>query len=138
MRRLIFILTLVLPTASYAEETRSTGEKEFYTRCAMCHGLDGKGQGPLAKFISIESPDLTSLTKRNKGEFPFNDVFRIIDGRTIVGAHGTRAMPVWGNEYNAEAESNYQDDYLGSARSEIFVAGRILLLMKYLDGLQEQ
>lgn len=138
MRRFVGLLMLMLPTVSYAEENSSAGEKEFFTRCAMCHGLNGKGQGPLTKFMSIEAPDLTSLTSRNKGKFPFDDVFRIIDGRKIVGAHGSREMPVWGNEYNAEAESNYQDDYVGSARGEIYVAGRILLLIKHLESFQEQ
>ncbi|HLS81344.1 MAG TPA: cytochrome c [Steroidobacter sp.] len=70
---------------------------ELYQRlCASCHGVDGRGDGPVAPLIKTGVPDLTRLALRDGGEFPTEDVRRIIDGRYERPAHGPRDMPVWG------------------------------------------
>jgi hypothetical protein len=48
--------------------------------------------------------DITLLAMNNNGEFPADKVRGIIDGRADVKAHGTRAMPVWGQEFYVSAE----------------------------------
>ena len=40
------------------------------------------------------------LARRAGGVYPRERVERIIDGRHILGAHGSRTMPVWGEEFN--------------------------------------
>ena len=50
-----------------------------------------------------EVPDLTRLYRRNGNRFPAERVREIIDGRSVVIAHGTRYMPVWGYEFWAES-----------------------------------
>ena len=78
-------------------ELRSLSGLELYGRlCASCHGVDGHGDGPVAPMIKTGVPDLTRLAARDGGEFPTEDVRRIIDGRTDRSAHGPRDMPVWG------------------------------------------
>lgn len=73
--------------------------KELYQRfCAACHGAEGRGDGPVASSFSVEVPDLRLIARRNSGSFPRDRVVRIIDGRHIIGAHGTRTMPVWGED----------------------------------------
>ncbi len=70
---------------------------ELYERlCSSCHGVDARGTGPVAPLIKIGVPDLTLLAHRDGGEFPTEDVRRVIDGRWDRKAHGARDMPVWG------------------------------------------
>ncbi|MBP2303889.1 c-type cytochrome [Azospirillum melinis] len=42
------------------------GEKLFVERCAMCHGADAKGSGPLAHKSTPPTPDLTTPAFRKR------------------------------------------------------------------------
>lgn len=44
---------------------------------------------------TLVSPDLTGLTERNEGAFPFVRVISWIDERDLLVAHGSQ-MPVYG------------------------------------------
>jgi mono/diheme cytochrome c family protein len=73
------------------------GPALFKAYCAVCHGNDARGGGPMA--ISLKAPpsDLTRIAARNGGVYPIARVERIISGEDqLPGGHGTRAMPVWG------------------------------------------
>jgi mono/diheme cytochrome c family protein len=74
------------------------GASIFRNYCAACHGLDGRGNGPVSKVLKQEVPDLTRLSQRNHGAFPARHVRNIImfGGDDIVSAHGSKEMPVWG------------------------------------------
>lgn len=74
--------------------------------CASCHGLTGKGDGPVAASFSIPPADLTRLAERY-GEDDVIDVVRqAIDGRRPVRAHGAVDMPVWGEFFADELKSD--------------------------------
>jgi mono/diheme cytochrome c family protein len=78
--------------------TDLSGEELFQRFCSACHGPLGHGDGPVAGSLNTVVPDLTRLAERRGGEFPAAEIRQIIDGRSLVVAHGTRAMPVWGYE----------------------------------------
>jgi len=120
------------PTLARAQEMEviAGGEIEYQNYCAICHGVDGRGYGIMAKFLTVQPSDLTQMAKKNAGRFPFWKVYRTIDGREEVRGHGTRDMPVWGARFRADAKG----DDTGS-RSQI--AGRILSLVFYLQHIQE-
>ena len=65
------------------------GKIEYQSNCASCHGMDAKGDGPVSKELKTRPTDLTLLAKKNKGVFPVNAVYRIIDGRDQIASHGT-------------------------------------------------
>jgi mono/diheme cytochrome c family protein len=73
----------------------------FTTYCAVCHGKEGKGDGPAAKALAKTPADLTKLAARNNGTFPDLKVRRYIEGLDEVAAHGTRDMPMWGDLFRA-------------------------------------
>lgn len=81
------------PTAS------SAGRQSYNTYCASCHGKGAKGDGPLAEHLRVAPADLTRISERNGGEFPFEDVRKKIDGRKKVPLHGSGDMPVWGDAF---------------------------------------
>jgi mono/diheme cytochrome c family protein len=95
-----FALSSALGSAWAADLAARSG-KELYERyCASCHGLTGQGDGPVAKALKVEVPDLTLFARRHGDYFDRALVERIIDGRHIIGAHGTRTMPVWGEDFS--------------------------------------
>ena len=69
----------------------------MYVRyCASCHGVTGKGDGPAAALL----PPPTDLTK---SDLSLAELMKVIDGRRTVRAHGTAAMPVWGEVFEQTA-----------------------------------
>jgi mono/diheme cytochrome c family protein len=119
------------PAAAFAQHG-TIGAIEYRMSCAVCHGEDARGDGPLAHLLSVKPTDLTKLSKRNNGQFPSEAVVETIDGRTQVSGHGTREMPVWGTRFEAEVGRQY-----GPYGSETVVKTRILELVHYLQSLQE-
>jgi mono/diheme cytochrome c family protein len=98
-----FAVTLLgCASAVHAADYVAMSGKELYARfCASCHGSEGRGDGPVAASLKVEVPDLTLVAHRAGGTYPRNQVLRIIDGRYIVGAHGSRTMPVWGEDLSS-------------------------------------
>ena len=79
-----------------------TGEDSFMFYCATCHGLGGRGDGPVGRSLKTPPPDLTVLTKRNGGTFPRADVISFVTGVSDkLPTHGPSDMPVWGPIFRA-------------------------------------
>jgi mono/diheme cytochrome c family protein len=76
-----------------------SGAELYQISCSSCHGIDARGNGPVAAFINVRVPDLTLIAVRRGGKFPADEVYRIIDGQADMPAHGERHMPVWGYEF---------------------------------------
>jgi mono/diheme cytochrome c family protein len=127
------LMALIGVPAPASAQKAATGADEFRNSCAFCHGEDGRGDGPLAKVLTVKPGDLTQLSKRNDGVFPIEKVSETIDGRTQIAAHGTREMPVWGTRYAAEVGRQY-----GPYGSESAIKTRIHVLVRYLQSIQEK
>jgi mono/diheme cytochrome c family protein len=119
------------PVALHAADI-DVGRQEYEVNCIACHGEDGKG-GTYAAMLTVAVPDLTTLTRRNGGVFPYHRVHRAIDGREALKGHGPRDMPIWGRDYLDEAESVF---FGYSLSAEGFVRSRILALVDYVHRLQ--
>ncbi|MGR8918470.1 MAG: c-type cytochrome [Gammaproteobacteria bacterium] len=104
-----------------------SGATLFVERCAVCHGSDGRGDGPLADGLTRQPTNLRRLSIVNGGEFPAERVRMSIDGRDLPALHGTREMPVWGYEFKLTP----------GAYGERRVQEHLDLLVDYLHGLQD-
>jgi mono/diheme cytochrome c family protein len=114
-----------------AQPKLDLGKREFESKCAVCHGNDGKGNGPYAEQLKRALPDLTTLAQRNGGVFPVSRTFDNIEG--AGKGHGTRAMPVWGLDYSIQATESLPDLPYNQA---VYVRTRIMALLEYLNQLQ--
>ncbi|MDZ4134089.1 MAG: c-type cytochrome [Paracoccaceae bacterium] len=108
----------------------AAGQSEFMMACAACHGEKADGNGPIATMFRNPVPNLTGLSARNNGVFPFMKVFRIIDGRAEIRGHGN-PMPVFGNRFRAEL-----GEATGPFGAEGPVRARVLELTFYLQSVQ--
>lgn len=110
MRVTWFLSSLLLIASSsmaHASDYVAMSGKDLYVRfCASCHGVTGRGDGPVAGSLKVEVPDLTLLARRAKGLYPRDRIEKIIDGRYIVAAHGSRTMPVWGEDFSRQEIGN--------------------------------
>jgi mono/diheme cytochrome c family protein len=103
------------------------GRDIFELYCAPCHGLDGRGSGPVARVLKAPPPDLTRLAVRNNGVFPRARVeLFVTSGSAEAPAHGSSQMPIWGPTFRA----------LGSSAAEAKV--RIANVVDYVGTLQNQ
>jgi len=127
---------IALPSAALAQDM-TLGEFEYANSCAQCHGMSGKGDGPIAGFLNTQLPDLTTLAATNGGVFPVSRVFEIIEGSPGEGAHGTQDMPAWGTRYRYRV-SGPQDFEFSPEDRERYVKLRILALVDHLLTLQAE
>jgi mono/diheme cytochrome c family protein len=101
------------------------GAELYKAYCAVCHGSDAKGNGPMSKSLRSTPSDLTRIAARNGGSFPLVRVRSVISGEEALGAgHGTREMPVWGPIFSQVG----QDQDFGRVRIDN--------LARYLESLQ--
>ena len=130
----IIAMSLTLwPGADVNADDEHLGIAEFEIACMPCHGLEGRGDGPLARTLKVVPADLTQIAKSNQGRFPAKKVSEIIDGRATVAAHGARDMPVWGDRYRVATEAGENPKEV-----ELRARAQIDALVQYLEGIQEQ
>jgi mono/diheme cytochrome c family protein len=100
------------------------GRDSFELYCAACHGRGGRGDGPVAAALTTRPADLTTLARRNEGQYPAEAVRGFITGTTRpLAAHGTTDMPVWGPLFRA-------------FESDARVRARIDNLVRHVETLQ--
>ena len=134
----VLVLALGCATQEAAPEAASStesqrvaaGRAEYEIYCMACHGIGGDGTGPVAPYMKPPPSDLRKIAARRGGVFPHAAIEAHIDGRDPIAAHGSRDMPIWGAAFREETEL----DQLTETR----VRGRIVLLVHYLESIQQR
>lgn len=107
-------------------DTPSNSGKEMYSSyCAVCHGANGKGDGPAASAMKSGPTDLTTLAQKNGGKYPAAHVAAVIRGQASLPSHGSEDMPVWGPLFSSLSQGH-----------EAQVQQRVSNLVQYIDTLQ--
>jgi len=106
------------------------GGAVFSNLCAACHGPGGEGNGRAVGALNRTVPDLTTLSAKNDGVYPYSRVKSAILGKTRVVEHGTIDMPSWGEQFSNVRPS-------GSALiRQAYARERVRLLTRYIQSLQ--
>ena len=121
------------PTLPHEEEAeiddrlQQRGRFLYDLHCADCHGPRGEGDGPVGVDLEPPPADLTRLSSRAEGQFPWLQTYAIIDGRQRAGVHQHHGMPVLGLRFQElDKDTNQADE----------IRGRILQLLHYLNSIQ--
>ena len=122
----LVIGTITITTSDSQETPR--GAILYRQYCASCHGGDGRGHGPVEPYLTVKPADLTRIAARRSGDFPRDQLVHIIAGDEVIAAHGTRTMPIWGEQL--------QIDVIGTVNKPVVARGRIDFLVDYLETLQ--
>ena len=131
MKHAVAILVTMLASQNSAmAQDADIGAELYEAHCAVCHGLNGRGNGPLAPALLLQPPALQDLVKRHDG-FPMERVVTRIDGRDPLVSHGS-PMPVYGPFFEGD------DTVLKTDSGQpIFTSRPIADLVAYLKELQE-
>jgi mono/diheme cytochrome c family protein len=130
---LMLAVALVAPQVAAQQIRRETahaipsveGVDLYNAYCAVCHGKDGKGNGPAAVALKTPMPDLTTMAKRNAGKYSAADVEAAILGKgKMTPAHGSPDMPIWGPVFRSLTPDE-------AARTL-----RVTNLVKYIETMQ--
>jgi mono/diheme cytochrome c family protein len=123
---LLPLLSCAKPTPRHDRSAGAEGAALYRVHCSSCHGSTGQGDGPSAVRLGVLPPDLTTLSRRNGGTYPFDEVMRLIGGRVPIRGHGGAEMPIWGDAF-LEPEDGY--DAAGARR-------KVRQLTQYLASVQ--
>lgn len=118
---------LLLACAEGPGEEIASGAELYRRHCAACHGADGSGGGPAAEALATPPGDLTGLA-RDAGGFDARAVAATIDGRARIPAHGSAAMPVWGEVF--------AEELAGEPHARRVAALRVIAIVDHLRSIQ--
>ena len=116
MRTIRFFYLILLATAAFSQEpavkktapkvTTSISGKDLYREyCAVCHGANGRGDGPAARALKSTPTDLTTISRANGGRFPEAAFLAALRGERAIPAHGSGEMPMWGSIFSKMSPS---------------------------------
>jgi mono/diheme cytochrome c family protein len=143
VRKWVMVASITVSFSAVAlAQDLDAGKLEFQSSCATCHGIDGKGKGPLSEQLRVAPADLTVLAKKNDGVFPVNAVYETIYGIKRIIAHGPPDMPIWGFRYfarNTAPGSKKPDHYVElSSDLDAIARTRMLAVIDYLNRIQQK
>ena len=132
MRNFTPILAAGLMAGCVASEMpdANEGRQLFAENCAACHGMTGKGDGPIARDLGRVPADLTQLSKWDEG-FDRARVLSVIDGYTRA-QKGVHRMP----EFGAILTGETVPVDLGNGEMSP-VTRPLAALLFYLESIQE-
>jgi|SRR5579864_8488801 mono/diheme cytochrome c family protein len=105
----------------------ASGQEMFASYCAVCHGADGKGNGPAASALKAAPTDLTALSTKNGGKYPSMHISSVLRGDADLPAHGSKDMPVWGPLFRQMSQGHDAE-----------VQQRIANLNQYVESIQKK
>ncbi len=129
MKRLVLLAALAA-TPALAQDA-DIGRAHYHAHCATCHGLEGRGDGPMAGVLLIKPVNLTELSAQNGGTFPLERVVKRIDGRDPLVSHGS-PMPVYGDYF----EGSFDVPMKAPTGQPVLTSQPVVDLVAYLREIQ--
>jgi len=145
----LLLLSVASPAALADKNVSDSAKADFVSYCASCHGVDGKGNGPLAPTLKVAPSDLTVISKKNKGNFPYTMIRKTIESTELglARAHGPREMPVWGPVFSQEPEGPVPGATAGGGGmysvgavqcAHLAARARVINIVDYIESIQEK
>jgi mono/diheme cytochrome c family protein len=130
----VFLAVVIFASTVKAQDQKAShlpgsnpvsGARLYKQYCAVCHGIDLKGHGPVATELKTPPADLTTLSQRHNGKFPEDYVEDVLRNGSKTPAHGDSDMPIWGPLFESIRGTDPQ-----------LVNLRIMNLVSYIKSMQ--
>jgi mono/diheme cytochrome c family protein len=102
-----------------------SGSQMYGSYCAPCHGVNGKGKGPVGVTLKSPPTDLTALSRNYGGKYPSSHVASVLEFGFGIPTHGAATMPAWGPVLGKMDRANPEQRML-----------RIYNLSQYVESMQ--
>tara|TARA_R110002110_G_scaffold77667_15_gene204051 strand:+ start:1416 stop:1811 length:396 start_codon:yes stop_codon:yes gene_type:complete len=131
MKQMLAILTtFCLMQGTAQAQDAATGKGLYDNHCAVCHGAEARGNGPMAPALLLQPPSLREMSARHGG-FPITRIVTRIDGRDPLISHGS-PMPIYGPFFEGD------DTALKSETGQPIMTSRAIVdLVAFLQGIQD-
>lgn len=112
-------------------EKTGVGNTLYLQHCVSCHGVDGKGDGPVAARLSTPPADLTKIAARRDGVWPAFEIMTILSGysRNILPRED---MPVI-----IDLLDNEMSEFDIGNGEAILMPTKLIAIASYLESLQD-
>ena len=104
------------------------GQGMYDQLCAVCHGVDGKGDGPANPALDRPAPDLTQLSADGRPGYTHAELESVIAGRDRTVHKDMVGMPLW------ETEFQYVRSWNGRPRTS-YARVKVHTLAEYVEGM---
>ncbi|HEX9858092.1 MAG TPA: cytochrome c [Paracoccaceae bacterium] len=131
MRKSVALVAMLIAGPAAGQDI-DEGRALFLNHCATCHGVEARGNGPMAPVLLIQPTNLTALAADNGGEFPTLRVVMRIDGREPLVSHGS-PMPVFGPFFAGDRSVALKSP----AGQPILVDAAVADLTAWIESVQE-
>lgn len=81
MRIMIFAVMMMSALSAFAADEKPTPEKFYASKCASCHGKDGRGNLKMLKMLKVEAKDLDLLDEKRTKEEDAEFTKDILEGK---------------------------------------------------------
>ena len=119
-----WVAAAMATVARVAAGEPESGDVLYRRYCAACHGVGGAGDGPAADALRPRPTDLTRLERDDR------ELMAFIDGRRPVRAHGSAAMPVWGEVFEQSS--------IGEPHARRTALLRVQILARHVETLRKR
>lgn len=129
MKYWLLLVPLLLMGTSV--DMTNTGKTLYAQNCVSCHGVDGKGDGPMAARLNTPPSDLTGIAARRDGVWPTLEVMEILNGYSR-NTLPREDMPVFENLLDNEM-SEFD---MGNGEMTLLPT-KLIAIASYLESLQD-
>ena len=112
-------------------EKTHVGKTLYLQHCVSCHGVDGKGDGPVAARLSTPPADLTRIAARRDGVWPAFEVM------TILSGYSRNILPREDMPIIVDLLDNEMSEFDRGNGETILMPTKLIAIASYLETLQD-
>ncbi len=112
-------------------ETTQAGKVLYAENCMSCHGVEGRGDGPIAAGLGTPPADLTKIAARRDGVWPVLEIMAILDG------YNRKTLPREDMPVFESFLDNEMSEFDSGNGVTTLVPTKLIEIVSYLEAIQD-